>query len=226
MMRVSAISDIHGDLNIKVPRCEVLCICGDIVGLNDQRSMDASEHWFKNRFVEWINSLPCEFVLIVPGNHDFYLEDLYKKEELNTFNIELAKLTNNKAIVLVDSIIDINGITFYGCPWINPIPFQEGRWAFVEDSKNIHYQSILDCDVLLTHDNPFNNEDLEYCSFGKSKVHFFGHWHDGVDNVEQNKFNVSYLNDMYNIKKKYKAPVVNIEKITEVTVVEDEEDDN
>lgn len=157
---------------------------------------------------------------------DFYLEDLYKKEELNTFNIELAKLTNNKAIVLVDSIIDIDGITFYGCPWINPISFQEGRWAFEEDEEYSHYQSIVNCDVLITHDNPYNNESLGYCSFGRSQVHFFGHWHDGSDDEDKNHFNVSYLNDSYNIKSKFKAPVINIEKITQVTRAEDERDDN
>ena len=34
-MKICGISDIHGDLNINIPECDVLCICGDVINLND-----------------------------------------------------------------------------------------------------------------------------------------------------------------------------------------------
>lgn len=48
-MKICGISDIHGEF-IDTPVCDVLCICGDIVGLNDQRALDASRKWWYNRF--------------------------------------------------------------------------------------------------------------------------------------------------------------------------------
>lgn len=42
-MKICGISDIHGEF-IDTPVCDVLCICGDIVGLNDQRALDASRN--------------------------------------------------------------------------------------------------------------------------------------------------------------------------------------
>lgn len=70
-MKICGLSDIHGQFR-DIPECDVLCITGDIVGLNDQRSIDASRHWWYTRFTKWVNRLPCKKVIITPGNHDFF----------------------------------------------------------------------------------------------------------------------------------------------------------
>lgn len=212
-MIITAISDIHGNL-VDIPKCDVLCICGDIVGLNDQRSMDASKHWFENRFVNWINKLPCDKVLVIPGNHDFYIEECYTNSNgLNdTLLFDIETKTNNKLKFLIDIPFIYNGIKFYGTPWINPIR-SKSYWAF---EPNQYYDNQLetkfskipiDTDVLLSHDNPYNNETLSKYSMN-AKYHFYGHWHEGVTSEKRNRYNCSLLNDSYYLK--YKPIIINI----------------
>lgn len=69
-MKIAAISDMHGLLP-EIEPCELLLICGDIVPLRMQRNIPQSKKWFSNEFADWINSLPCEQVYIVGGNHEF-----------------------------------------------------------------------------------------------------------------------------------------------------------
>lgn len=83
-MKVCSLSDLHGNF-IDIPECDVLCICGDIVGLVEQRSIEQSRHWWYNRFTNWVNKLPCKKVIITPGNHDFFLKMLIKKVILKNY---------------------------------------------------------------------------------------------------------------------------------------------
>ena len=212
-MIITAISDIHGNL-VDIPKCDVLCICGDIVGLNDQRSMDASKHWFENRFVNWINKIPCDKVLVIPGNHDFYIEKCHMNYD--GFNSALLRdielKTNDKLKFIIDKTFTYEGINFYGTPWINPIR-SRSYWAFNPDQ---YYDNLLetkfseipiDTDVLLSHDNPYNNETLSKYSMN-AKYHFYGHWHEGVTSEKRNRYNCSLLNDSYYLK--YKPVIINI----------------
>lgn len=212
-MIITAISDIHGNL-VDIPKCDVLCICGDVVGLNDQRSMDASKHWFENRFVNWINKIPCDKVLVIPGNHDFYIEKCHMNYD--GFNSALLRdielKTNDKLKFIIDKTFTYEGINFYGTPWINPIR-SRSYWAFNPDQ---YYDNLLetkfseipiDTDILLSHDNPYNNETLSKYSMN-AKYHFYGHWHEGVTSEKRNRYNCSLLNDSYYLK--YKPVIVNI----------------
>lgn len=212
-MIITAISDMHGNL-VDIPKCDVLCICGDIVGLNDQRSMDASKHWFENRFVNWINKIPCDKVLVIPGNHDFYIEKCHMNYD--GFNSALLRdielKTNDKLKFIIDKTFTYEGINFYGTPWINPIR-SRSYWAFNPDQ---YYDNLLetkfseipiDTDVLLSHDNPYNNETLSKYSMN-AKYHFYGHWHEGVTSEKRNRYNCSLLNDSYYLK--YKPVIINI----------------
>lgn len=216
-MKICGISDIHGDLNIDIPECDVLCICGDVINLNDQRDIPASKKWWETRFVKWVESLPCSKVIVIPGNHDFFLERMYT-ECWGWFKDHMLLLSNKKLEFLIDEMYEYEGITFYGTPWILPITFQEGKWAFehpnwwnFEDKKGYkYYQEIPKCDVLLTHDNPFENEALDLYSFGKATYHLFGHWHDGENDPLRCKFNCSILDDTYNRKKKFKCVIIDI----------------
>ena len=208
-MKICSLSDIHGNLQLNIPKCDVLCICGDIVGLNDQRNMDKSSHWWYNRFTKWVNSLPCEKVIIVPGNHDFFIELMYNEGSIDIIKEDLAMLTKDKLILLLDDEYTYKGKKFYGNPWIEPIDFQEDRWAFsnkgTSEEKLKRYSNIpKTCDILLTHDSPFYNNRLnefaEFIKYDSNKYHFFGHWHDGMSCPEEGRYNCSILNDMYRIK--------------------------
>lgn len=201
-MRICGVSDIHGNLDFKLPKCDVLCICGDIVELTVQRDLEESKKWFVDTFFPWVESLPCEKVIIVPGNHDFLLEDWYINK--TDFNIP------DKIKVLIDELYTYKGIKFYGTPWINRIHWQ--KWAFeLSKYEECPYKNIPECDILLTHDNPNYNETLEYYCFGKYTHHFFGHWHDGISYGHLNQHNCSILTNSYLERERYKIVTIDIE---------------
>ena len=208
-MKICGISDIHGDLNVNIPECDVLCICGDVINLNDQRDIPASKQWWETRFVKWVESLPCSKVIVIPGNHDFFLERMYT-ECWGWFKDRMRRLSNKKLEFLIDESFYYEGIHFYGTPWIEPIEFQEGKWAFEHPEGDKYYIQIPICDVLITHDNPYKNNKLNVCCWWKSEYHLFGHWHDGEDDSLRGKFNCSILDDMYNRKKKFKCVIIDI----------------
>lgn len=225
-MKICGISDIHGEL-IDIPKCEVLCICGDIVGLNDQRSTDASRHWWYNRFTNWVNRQPCDKVIVTPGNHDFFIEHAYKNNYLSELKQDLSIRTSGKLVILINDDYTYKNTKFYGCPFIRPIPFQLGRWAFEDDYSGMQgdccYSNIpADTDVLITHDNPFNNGVLDYFIPKGIKYHLYGHWHDGASEVSKNRYNCSILNDMYNRKKGFKPIVIDTMTFEEKVTIEKE----
>ena len=214
-MKICGISDIHGDLNINIPECDVLCICGDVINLNDQRDIPASKKWWETRFVKWVESLPCSKVIIIPGNHDFYLERMYT-ECWGWFKDHMSLLSNKKLEFLIDESFYYEDIHFYGTPWIEPISFQKNKWAFERDFNNDPLL-IPKCDVLLTHDNPYENPHIEV-SNSHAAYHLFGHWHDGKDNPILCRFNCSILDDMYNRKKKFKCVIIKIEPMKNLDI--------
>jgi hypothetical protein len=205
-MKICGISDIHGNF-IDIPNCEVLCICGDIVGLNDQRNIEASRYWWYNRFVQWVNEQPCEKIIITPGNHDFFIEHAFKNGWLNELKQDLSVRTNEKLVLLIDEEYIYKDTKFYGTPWINPISFQQGKWAF-ELNYSTQYENIPnDTDVLISHDSPYQNKYLDFYS-KSAKYHLFGHWHDGKDDKINGRYNCSILNDWYNHKKDNKIQTI------------------
>ena len=117
-------------------------------------------------------------------------------------------LSDKKLEFLIDESFYYEDIHFYGTPWIQPITFQEGRWAF-ERNFDEEPIEIPNCDVLLTHDNPFENEHIRV-SNTTAPYHLFGHWHDGEEDVLRCRFNCSLLDDMYNHKKKFKGVIIDI----------------
>lgn len=213
-MKICTISDLHGHLPA-IPDCDVLCIAGDIVELTVQRDYNKAKQWWTVNFVNWVDTLPCKKVFIVPGNHDFLLEFEWSKDECREFQALLDTLTSDKVEILIDSITEYEGVTFYGTPWIAPIYWQ--TWAF-EDVKNEYddykcpYENIPKCDILITHENPNYNEKLERYCFGKYKHHFFGHWHDGISYGHLNQHNCSILTDSYLERERPKIVTVEFNK--------------
>lgn len=206
-MKICGISDIHGDLNINISECDVLCICGDVINLNDQRDIPASRKWWETRFIKWIETLPCEKVIVIPGNHDFLLERMYN-ECWGWWKDHMTILSKGKLEFLIDESYEYKGVTFYGTPWIKPILFQESKWAFERDF-NEDPLLIPKCDVLLTHDNPYENQHINV-SNSHVPYHLFGHCHDGKDNPSLCRFNCSILDGIYNRKKKFKCVIIDI----------------
>ena len=78
-MKFCAIADLHGtlywyDLADKIKDVDVLLIAGDIVDLWSQKSMLLSQEWFEEKFIPWTKDINCKHIVIVGGNHDFFLE--------------------------------------------------------------------------------------------------------------------------------------------------------
>lgn len=219
-MKICGISDIHGNLLENVPECDVLCIAGDVITLNAQRNFDASEYWWKNRFIPWVMQLPCKKVLVVPGNHDIYLENLYTTNRWEEFCDYMAINTEGKLHFLIDQSFEYEGVKFYGTPWIQPISFQVGKWAFESKDLENQYKQIPECDVLITHDSPIENEQLDLDTYDICKYHLYGHWHDGESKPSEGKYNCSRLNDYHSFKKNFEFPTIYIDTTMKKTKYE------
>ena len=73
-------SDLHGYLP-EIDKCDLVLICGDIVSLRSQRYPKSCKKWYTRVFQPWIDSLPCDKVLFISGNHEVGMEgheDFYK----------------------------------------------------------------------------------------------------------------------------------------------------
>jgi Icc-related predicted phosphoesterase len=157
---ICAMSDLHGHLPDpeQIEKVDVVVICGDIVPLKIQRANIFVDRWLKNEFKEWVQLLPCERVILTPGNHDFYFHSITHTKLEDTLN-HIGK----KLVYLEDDSYIYKGVSFYGCPWCTgPLD-----WAFCPGNSMLYhgvfkeivtiedmYNKIPECDVLLTHQPP------------------------------------------------------------------------
>lgn len=113
-MRIAATSDLHGNLDVLAPECDLLVVAGDVfpAGLGSLRGRD---DWLFSVFLEWLESCPASKVAWIAGNHDRHLE----------FQVK-SLAVSEKVVYLQDTSIEINGLKIYGTPWTRII----GQWAF------------------------------------------------------------------------------------------------
>ena len=216
-MKIVAFSDTHGVRPLPiVDPCDVVIIAGDFIPLEIQRSSRKSKQWFKNVFLEWVKDLQCEKIILVGGNHDFFL-DWSDKEKIKSIISEAG--LEDKVIYLQDELYEYNGKTFYGTPCC------EGPqgWAFVPTDTQVYYEKIPNCDVLITHQPPrvekvgcsfpgtmweenWGSEKLRLAMIDKDiKVNICGHIHTGTHGGVQDGYydrkiyNVSILDEQYKI---------------------------
>lgn len=228
-LKILVTSDLHGYLPEIKETFDLFLICGDICPVHDQY-FSFQKEWFMNEFVDWINNLPLsnnpvidEFnkVVIIGGNHDFYLERVNKNDLT-----EFYRKTNNRVIVLKNEEYNyeylddtgINSLKIFGTPYCKIF----GNWAFMisNDKLEEKYNKIPEnCDILISHDSPsLNNLGMiqegwnkgtdagnrildEYIIEKQPKFFFSGHIHSGNHNFEKinNTYmaNVSYINEKY-----------------------------
>lgn len=161
-MKICATSDLHGILP-KIESCELVLICGDIVPLRMQRNIPQSEKWLKTTFADWVKSLPCDLVIMVGGNHDFAIANMYQDFHKQ---YHILKLPTNGKLVLLENTkctyMDSVGKTYtiWGTPFCKPF----GNWAFMYEPETLikAYETMPEyCDIVLSHDAP------ELCGLGK-----------------------------------------------------------
>ena len=136
-MVVVLISDTHELENeVDVPDGDILIHCGDW-------TMFSKSHAAIEAFNVWLGDLPHRHKILVPGNHEAYLEEDRRRRNL----------TDN-ATILIEEAVTLEGLNFYGSP-ITPLrggafgrssPADRRRhWARVPD----------DTHMLISHGPPF-----------------------------------------------------------------------
>lgn len=243
-MVIAATSDIHGDISgilevIRDKDVDVLVIAGDIQPASIYVPPD---EWFRRKFFPLVSKLPCK-VVSIPGNHDFWLTSHFQT---------LGKIAPPNFACLVDEMLTIKGINFWGSPWV---PYINGRWCFeaeeggdtTTDFLKKKFSLIPSCtDVLITH-SPMRLGEMDYSlqfdkdrnrPFGSASlrdvlnardrlpyIQFCGHIHSGdhkctmFSNGRSNHntycFNVSRVNENYQIAYPLKVVEFNHNTIVE-----------
>lgn len=217
-MKLVAISDLHGQFpEIPSDPFDVLCICGDIFPLRMQTNIPQCESWLKKTFIPWCQDLPCKYVLVVAGNHDFFFErELYSDITHIFIGTKIRYLENDS--------FEFGDITFYGTPYCH----QFGLWAFMREDEYLSkiFETIPEnVNVLLTHDAPYGTSDIclqntpwmsgehigcmplrDAVLKKKPKIVLHGHLHSTNHNVElmgeadTEVYNVSVLDEAYELK--------------------------
>jgi Icc-related predicted phosphoesterase len=174
-MKVVTISDTHNyNEKIKVPDGDILIHAGDLTSMGYFGEIA--------RALDWLSSLPHQYKILVPGNHDFFAMD--SSEAFNTLckQRSIHCLLNNK--------IAIDGLKIWGSPYTPTF----GDWAFMHSESELFriFEKIPnDLDILITHgppkgildevgrgDNTGSSSLLECVMRAKPRFHIFGHIHE------------------------------------------------
>ena len=165
-------------------------------------------------FMIWYSELPFKYKILIPGNHELYIE---KNEE------EFKRLSKELGIIsLIDEAIEINNIKIYGSPW-TPQFFD---WAYMKEDyllEDIWNKIPLDTQILITHGPQYGILDgiIQYgCGYNvgsetladrieelkKLKIHTFGHIHEASGAYKENgilRINASSVNSKYELREPF-----------------------
>jgi Icc-related predicted phosphoesterase len=179
-LKIVAVSDTHChplDRIIGSLEGDLLIHAGDAMNLGPEEEF--------HPVVRELEKIRSQFkhVIYVPGNHDFFVEQ----------EPELARAALNKidVHVLVHEPLELDGITFFGSPYV-PLP---PAWAFSFGAadQTHRWRHVERMDVLITHGPPRAVLDHGYgCNFLRTAVerlqpdlHIFGHMHEhGGESVQ------------------------------------------
>jgi hypothetical protein len=106
-MKIVMISDTHG-AHPALPPGDLLAHCGDLTHFGSFAELRAE--------VEWLKSLLFRHVILIGGNHDIALGNLCDKK----LEDQTRKLLFGHIHYLRDSGVTVEGVRFWGTPWIPP----------------------------------------------------------------------------------------------------------
>lgn len=156
-MKICAISDLHGYLPKDLPESDLLLIAGDIMPLFIQNSMKKSEDWLKKEWKEWCKDQETYEIVLIGGNHDWFLEKEEEKtrEIFADFGLWFHYLNNETEVINIEG----QNIKIYGTPYCHMF----GSWAFMKDD-HILEEYYAECpnnvDIILSHDAPYGITDV------------------------------------------------------------------
>ena len=125
-MKILATSDTHGDLTgLDLSNINLALFAGDIAPLRNISSWDVYDQlkWMNDDFFNWCNLWPNTKIVFIPGNHDFFplIKEMYGyKLRIMDLNLKLA----SNATMLIDQMIEVNGLKIYGTPWVPIINYR------------------------------------------------------------------------------------------------------
>jgi predicted phosphohydrolase len=167
---ISDTHELHRELD--VPAGDILIHAGDFTMFSKSASAILD-------FNEWLGGLPHRWKILVPGNHEFFLES----------DPSRRRLISN-ATVLINEGIEIAGLKIWGSP---VTPLYGGAFGLSSPADRVKlYAKIPDgLDILVTHGPPSGILDRspgalhhagcpqlrEAVSQLKPKLHVFGHIH-------------------------------------------------
>jgi Icc-related predicted phosphoesterase len=176
---IAAASDLHGTYrDVVFPRADVLVLAGDITA-----------HGTLAEIAElgvWLRTLSFARIIVIGGNHDVAMQE----HEARTRRL-LAP-----AVYLRDQTAVVDGLHFYGSPWVAPY-----KGAFNKSAGELvaTWAAIPDAtDVLVTHMPPHGVRDARYDgrrlgdrgltarlrTLPRLRAHVFGHIHESHGRVD------------------------------------------
>lgn len=211
-MRVTAISDLHGQFPKSIPECDLLIVAGDVCPdvfekrINARNDPERQLRWFENVFVPWVQDQPCEKAVMTWGNHDWC-------GHLKPFG------RYGKLRICTDQAFFADDVKIWLTPWSN----QFMSWAWMKPHAElaaIYAKIPNDVDILVSHQPPYGFGDL-YPNLETGKMEHIassellytiervrpsivicGHLHGGHGQYKHNEtdiYNVSILNEAYQL---------------------------
>ena len=181
-LKLVLLSDTHElHREVEVPEGDILIHAGDFTMFSHSLQAIAD-------FNEWLGELPHLHKLVVPGNHEFFLEADPSRRSI---------LSN--AVVLLNEGTTVEGLRIWGSP-ATPLSGTAFGVSSPEDRKRLYAQIPTNTDILITHGPPYGILDSNPVSGLHSgcrelfdavirvrpKLHVFGHVH-GAYGIFQTK---------------------------------------
>lgn len=127
-LKIVTISDTHGQkFSHLIPECDVLIHAGDVCP-NTDHSYWYQNQWLTGSFLEELKKVNAKHIIFIMGNHDYAGDEYRKSHKEDWFRKQLPSNVH----YLRDSGVTIDGISFWGTPWVVNLP----RWAFSKQSPN------------------------------------------------------------------------------------------
>lgn len=183
LLKIAALSDLHGCLPADMPECDLLLLGGDLTPLSNHNPVYQAE-WLDTTFRYWLRQLPARKIIGIAGNHDFVFEQI---PQLVPRDLPWTYLQDSGTVW--------EGWRIWGTPW-QPWFFD---WAFNGDERLLQRKWALiprDTDILVVHGPPYGYGDgvpegegkvrrcgcrhlLARIETIKPKLVVFGHIHEG-----------------------------------------------
>lgn len=141
-MRIYAIADQHGNLELKIPPCDLLIHAGDVCRDFAPRTAIGSDRqliWFDTKWHDWLARQPVERCIVTWGNHDF----IY---------------TKRSHAVAVDETVTVDGVNIWFSPWSKEF----NHWAWMKEDADllaIYDRIPAGTDIIVSHQPPYGYGD-------------------------------------------------------------------